>query len=192
MEYIGRILSVIVGIIMFFYMPILNMMVKSDQILQVHAQTAVEEFVNECGTTGMITSENYEKLVDTLSSSGLPYDITIEHDKEVVSPKLDSSNNAIIGETPDTYYVATYENEILSQIYPVGITSGATSDIEDPIYYMNVGDTITVTAVSDTTYGGKFMTAFGLLSGSNSKIVVKYTKPVTKVSGYPSGHARTE
>ena len=72
------IVGIFVAAILMFLVPLFLIADRSDDISQLVAQTATAEFVNEAIRAGTITSDNYDRFVSTLFSSGNTFDIDLE------------------------------------------------------------------------------------------------------------------
>ena len=72
------IIAIIISSIIMFISPLVLIADRSDDISQLLAQTATTEFVNEVITSGQITTDNYQRFVSSLYSSGNTYEIDME------------------------------------------------------------------------------------------------------------------
>ena len=159
-DIIGRILAYIFGAFIMFISPVMLILLKSEETLQVIAQDAVVEFVDKASSSGQITESAYVDLVEQLDATGVIYDIKITHEKQRVTPymeeKADGSFEVIKGN-----YATTYENFYNDEIFPV-ISNGKP-------YYMDQSDYLTVTAVNKSPAMGSriFMSINPFYEGRN-------------------------
>lgn len=72
------VVAIILAAILMFIFPLMSVSERNDDIAQLAVETAVNEFVDEVRTTGKITLQNYDKLIQTLSSTGNSYDVELE------------------------------------------------------------------------------------------------------------------
>lgn len=159
-DIIGRVLAYIFGIIFMFIAPVMLILLKSEETLQVIVQDAVVEFVDKASSSGQITESAYVDMVEQLDATGVIYDIKIVHEKKKITPfieeKADGSFEVIKGK-----YADTYENYYNDEIFSV-ISSGSP-------YYMDQSDYLKVTAINKSPAMGSkiFMSINPFYEGRN-------------------------
>ena len=72
------VIGIILAAIIMFIVPLILIAERNDDISQMIASSATADFVNNVVKTGKITTDNYQKLVSSLQSSGNSYDIDLE------------------------------------------------------------------------------------------------------------------
>lgn len=98
------IIAIIISSIIMFISPLVLIADRSDDISQLLAQTATTEFVNEVITSGQITTDNYQRFVSSLYSSGNTYEIDMEVKilDETTAQQVTKANSQMIGN--NSYY----------------------------------------------------------------------------------------
>lgn len=72
------IVAIFLAAILMFVFPLMAMSERTDDISQLAVQTATTDFVDKVRTTGKLTSEDYDKYIQTITSTGNSFDIDIE------------------------------------------------------------------------------------------------------------------
>lgn len=72
------IVAIFLAAILMFVFPLMAMSERTDDIAQLAVQTATTDFVDNVRTTGKITLEDYEKYLQTITSTGNSFDVDIE------------------------------------------------------------------------------------------------------------------
>lgn len=98
------IIAIMISSIIMFLSPLVLIADRSDDISQLLAQTATTEFVNEVITSGQITTDNYQRFVSSLYSSGNTYEIDMEVKilDETTAQQVTKKDNSRIGN--NSYY----------------------------------------------------------------------------------------
>lgn len=128
-EAFGRVVSVVFGILVLFFLPLLILGLKADNIAQARIDNAIVEFVDNARATAKISSEAYERLCQKIDSIQPFCEIQITHSEYLLFP--DTSCGVADG------YYDTGKVDILDYIYP---ETGENRD-----YEMKLGDFINVT-----------------------------------------------
>lgn len=126
------VLCIILGAIMMFVFPVLNMAGQNDKIAQQAVQTAVADYVSTISSTGVITPEATDKFIQTVYSTGNSYDIEYEIRKSDGNPskKTTTINPTKTGEQE---YYSVFTNEVEEKLN------------KDEDYVLKKGDIVTVT-----------------------------------------------
>ena len=64
--------------ILMFVFPLMTISDRTDDVSQLAVKTATTEFVDTARTTGKITEANYDKFLETITSTGNTYDVELE------------------------------------------------------------------------------------------------------------------
>lgn len=156
-DVVGKIMGYVIAALLIFVMPVANIMIKSDQTVQVYAQEAIEEFVDKASKTGIITDDSFSEMVRKLDGTDLIYDIHLTHSYQRVTPLLDESLNF----NPDGEYEVTYIDLIDDEIFSIMQSNNG-------VYYLNDGDYIKVSIRNTTdTLGSKMMHLLANYNASN-------------------------
>lgn len=71
------VIAIALAAILMFVFPLMTMSDRADDVSQTAVKAAVTSFVNESATKGKITKEDYNKLVQTITSTGNTYDVEL-------------------------------------------------------------------------------------------------------------------
>lgn len=72
------IVAIFLAAILMFVFPLMAMSERTDDVAQLAVQTATTDFVDNIRTTGKLTSEDYDKYMQTITSTGNSFDVDIE------------------------------------------------------------------------------------------------------------------
>ena len=140
------IIAIIVSSIIMFFSPLILIADRSDDISQLLAQTATSEFVNEVVTSGKITTENYQRFVSSLQSSGNTYEIDME-----VKILDDTTSKLVTQANPSKIGNNSYYSLFTSQIEDkIGISSQNTTNNRTGKIILKQGDGISVTVKNNS------------------------------------------
>lgn len=145
-ETVISIIAIISSAIIMFLSPMILIADRSDDISQLLAQTATAEFVNDVVKSGEITTDNYQRFVSSLQSSGNTYDIDIEVKilDETTSKLATQRNSTTIGN--NTYY-SIFTSQIEEKI---GISSQVKQNNRTGQLILKQGDLIFVTVKNNS------------------------------------------
>lgn len=98
------VIAIVLAAILMFIFPLMSVSERNDDIAQLAVQTAAIEFIDDVRTTGKITSENYDKFIQTLAATGNSYEVELEVKKLDENPgkKNVNAQNNLVGE--NLYY----------------------------------------------------------------------------------------
>ncbi len=126
------VICIILGAIMMFVFPVLNMAGQNDKIAQQAVQTAVADYVSTISSTGVITPEATDKFIQTIYSTGNSYDVDYEIRVSDGNPskKTTTVNSTKTGEQE---YYSVFTNEVENTLE------------KNENYVLKKGDIVTVT-----------------------------------------------
>lgn len=167
-ESFGRIVAIVMGVLIMFYLPLLVIGLKADNTTQAQIDNAVVEFVDNARATGRISPEAYEHLCAKIDMVQPFCEIEITH-----SGQFSILNE--IGETEISYY-DTAKLDILDYMYP---PTG-----ENRYYEMKNGDFLNVTVYNTkATLGTKIYRFIMPMYAPNETVIY------TTYSGYVGNYA---
>lgn len=113
------VIAIGLGAVLMFVFPLMSLSERTDDISQLAVQTATEEFVNEVRTTGKLTLDNYEKYLQTVSSTGNSFEpeITVYQLDENPGSKVIQAEMTKIGEN---IYYCKYTSQVLEELNKTG------------------------------------------------------------------------
>ncbi len=114
MNLVGKIISFVFAMLVFFILPISYHAQKQDALIQVFVQTETTKFADAIKCNGYIDEEMYLSFLAVLDSTGILYEVTMDHAHVITEPELDDAG-AVTGYYE--YSLSTYESEMLDRIY---------------------------------------------------------------------------
>lgn len=135
------ILAIVIGLGVLFFVPLMTMTERVDNVTQENVRLIVEEFVTDVANTGKLTRAKYQNFEDQLATTGNTYEIELELYELDENPgkKTAQANYSKIGEN---VYVTSYTTQILPQI---GIKTGnETVNASSDTLNLNKGDIFAV------------------------------------------------
>lgn len=126
------VICIILGAIMMFVFPVLNMSGQNDKIAQQAVQTAVADYVSTISSTGVISPDATDKFIQTIYSTGNSYDVDYEIRVSDGNPskKTTTVNSTKTGEQE---YYSVFTNEVEKKLD------------NNENYVLKKGDIVTVT-----------------------------------------------
>ena len=109
------VIVIAVTVVLMFVIPLMTMADRTDDVAQLTVSTATSDFVDNIRTTGKIIPEDYDKFIQTLSSTGNTYDVEFEvkvldenPGKKAVQVQTDK-----IGEN---YYYGVFDSQVKEKL----------------------------------------------------------------------------
>ena len=96
-DILGKVVSSIVAIIAFVFLPVILITLKTEDAVQSYVQSRTVSFIDDCRASGCISPQNYLTYVYAIGATGT-YDIQIEHHGSI----------------------AYYRDEILNEMFSAG------------------------------------------------------------------------
>ena len=162
------IVAIFLAAILMFVFPLMSMSERTDDISQLAVQTTTNEFVDSIRTTGKITSDDYDKFLTMLSSTGNSYDVEMQVHQLDENPgvKVTQAEMTKIGEN---IYYTKYTSQIEDELYNNGKMK------------LKEGDMVSVTVKNtNETIAESLRNFFYQLSGNDSyQIAAKHSGIVT-------------
>ena len=162
---IDKIWVAIICLLLFFTAPLVLRANKVDSTTEDYAADAVNEFVNKCCATGIITSSAYEEMVNRLDSTGITYDIYLIHSNEAVAPKVTEDGQVEMNEYVQ-YYDEYRNDEIYETLFPEDGEPGMKK------YYLNEGDYVRVVIENNTPTLGRRLAGMFTLNVSDTPSIM--------------------
>ncbi len=105
------IIAIFLAAILMFVFPLMSLSERTDDIAQLAVSTATNEFVDKIRKTGKITLDDYEKYIQTISSTGNSFEVEMQIQQLDENPgvKVTQAEMTKIGEN-------VYYNKYTSQI----------------------------------------------------------------------------
>lgn len=153
-----------------FVFPLMSVSEKSDNISQLTVQTATTDFVDKVRTTGELTLDDYDKYIQTITSTGNAFDVElmVQIMDENIGVKTTQAETTKIGEN-------IYYNLYTSQLESV------LKDNKKHKITLKEGDRVSVTVKNtNTTIAQTLRNFFYRIAGNDTyQIAVQYAGIVT-------------
>ena len=109
------IIAIFLAAILMFVFPLMSLSERTDDISQLAVATATNEFVDKIRTTGKITLDDYEKYIQTISSTGNSFEVEMQIQQLDENPgvKVTQAEMTKIGEN---VYYNLYTSQIESRL----------------------------------------------------------------------------
>ena len=72
------VIAIFLAAILMFIFPLMSVSERSDDVSQLSVQTATTEFVDKVRTTGKLTLDDYDKFVQTITSTGNSFEVEMQ------------------------------------------------------------------------------------------------------------------
>lgn len=72
------IIAIFLAAILMFVFPLMSISERTEDVSQLSVQTATTEFVDNVRTTGKLTLDDYDKYVQTITSTGNSFEISMQ------------------------------------------------------------------------------------------------------------------
>lgn len=167
------VIAIALAAVLMFVFPLMTMSDRTDDIAQLAVETATSDFVNKARTTGKVTQAEYDKYVQTITSTGNTYQVSMENIKtdSNLGKKATQERAGKIGEG------AQY-TEYTSQI------EAALESDKNHTYYMNEGDFFTVKAKNtNQTIGQQLASWFYSITGNDSYTIAAQQGGIVTANG---------
>ena len=151
------VIAIALAAVLMFVFPLMTMSDRTDDVSQLTVDTATTEFVDEIRTTGKLTSENYNKFIEEITSTGNTYDVEMEF--------------KILDENPGKKSTQTAKDKIGENVYYSVFTSQINEALnsDNAVYYLKEGDIITVTVKNtNLTLSQSLKNFFYTISGNDT------------------------
>lgn len=72
------IIAIFLAAILMFIFPLMSISERTDDVSQLSVQTATTEFVDKVRTTGKLTLDDYDKYIQTITSTGNSFEVSMQ------------------------------------------------------------------------------------------------------------------
>ena len=158
------VVAIVLAATLMFVFPLMTMSNRADDVSQLSVQSLTTQFVDDVRTTGKITSDNYNKFVENIHSTGNTQDV------EIVVKVRD--------ENPGKKTTQEKSKKIAEDVYYSIYTTQIENTLKDNnAYNLKEGDIVSVsvkntnTTMSQQLSGGTSTGLTGTIAGEASGIV---------------------
>ena len=126
------VIAIMLTAILMLVLPVMTMADRVDTVSKTDIETKTSDFVNEIRTTGKLTSENYNKFIEEITSTGNTYDVEMEF--------------KILDENPGKKSTQSAKDKIGENVYYSVFTTQIQEALEgeNKVYNLKEGDIINV------------------------------------------------
>ena len=164
------IIAIFLAAMLMFVFPLMSVSEKSDNISQLTVQTATTDFVDKVRTTGELTLDDYDKYIQTITSTGNAFDVElmVQIMDENIGVKTTQAETTKIGEN---IYYNLYSSQLESVL----------KDNKKHKITLKEGDRVSVTVKNtNTTIAQTLRNFFYRIAGNDTyQIAVQYAGIVT-------------
>lgn len=164
------IIAIFLAAMLMFVFPLMSVSEKSDNISQLTVQTATTDFVDKVRTTGELTLDDYDKYIQTITSTGNAFDVElmVQIMDENIGVKTTQAETTKIGEN---IYYNLYTSQLKSVL----------KDNKKHKITLKEGDRVSVTVKNtNTTIAQTLRNFFYRIAGNDTyQIAVQYAGIVT-------------
>lgn len=169
------VIVIVLGAIILFIFPLMAMSDRNDDITQSVVETSVSEFVNDVRTTGILTMDKYNKLVEELSATGNVYNVEMELRVLDENPgkKTTQAESTKVGEN---VYVVYYNSQVMDLLNPSSGVTQAVALKEGDFFY-------TKATIDSTTIADQLKSFLYAVSGSDVYSIAAEDGGIVTVNG---------
>ena len=122
------VVAIVLAAGLIFVVPLMTMADRFDTTSQAEVEASVSDFVDEIRSTGKITQEKYDAFIQSLSSLGYTFDVSMEAKilDENPGKKTSQTSKDKIGEN---VYYSEYTSQIEQQLEENGVKNLKTGDM---------------------------------------------------------------
>ena len=149
------VVAIALAAILMFVFPLMTMSDRTDDVSQLAIETATTEFVDDVRTTGRLTLDKYNKLVENVSSTGNSYDVEMEI--------------KVLDENPGKKTTLAKADKIGENVYYSMYTSQILDSISNQILALKEGDIFSASVKNtNTTLSQQFKNFFYSVTGNDT------------------------
>ena len=114
------IIAIFLAAILMFIFPLMSISERTDDVSQLSVQTATTEFVDKVRTTGKLTLDDYDKYMQTITSTGNSFEVSMQAQILDENPgvKTTQAETTKIGEN---VYYSQFTSQIMDTLDKNGV-----------------------------------------------------------------------
>lgn len=165
------VVAIALAAVLMFVFPLLTVSENSDSTSELSVQNATTEFVEGIRSKGQITMSAYDKLVETINSTGNTFDVQIEVQ--------------VLDKNPNKKTVQTEQTKIGENVYYTMYTKQITDEIKEKgKMTLKEGDIVTVTVSNtNTTIAQSLRNFLYKVAGNNSASIAASHSGIVTTNG---------
>ena len=165
------VIAIIIAVVIMVVLPLGYYATNVDEKTKMEVQTATDEFVNNVKTTGVITLDDYNNFLSTLTATGNSYNVDMMLQIAEGNPSKKEQTSVAIG---SNIYQTEYNSQIIESI----------EASPNKRRYLKTGDIFSVTVENtNNTIGQQFKRFVNKLKGESEKIITAEAQGLVTSSG---------
>ena len=167
------VIAIMLTAVLLLVLPVMTMANRVDNISKTDVETMTSNFVNEIRTIGKLTSENYNKFIEELTSTGNTYDIEMEF--------------KILDENPGKKSTQSAKDKIGENVYYSVFTTQIQEALngENKVYNLKEGDIISVNVKNtNLTLAQSLKNFFYTMVGNDTYTIAASSSGLVLRNGY--------
>ena len=113
------IVAIFLAAVLMFIFPLMAMSERTDDVAQLSVQTATTDFVDNVRNTGKLTSDNYDKFLQTITSTGNSFDVDMEVRILDENPGV-KTTQAEMTKIGENFYYTKYTSQVQEELAKKG------------------------------------------------------------------------
>lgn len=166
------IIAIGLAAVLMFVFPLMSTADRTDDISQLAVESATSDFVEKIKTTGKITKDSYDELVEAITATGNTYDVemTVQVKDINLGKKVSMAQADKIGENA---YYSEYTSQIEEQL-----------EGPNKAYYCKEGDIVSVSVKNtNKTIAQELKNFFYTVTGNDAYTIAAQHTGVVTVNG---------
>lgn len=174
------IIGILIASVIMFIVPLILIADRSDDISQLVVQSVTAEFVDEIIKSGKITSERYEKFMNSLASTGNTYEIDIE-----IKFLDENTSKAVTDKDATKIGSNTYYSIFTSQIEDkIGVSGQNKINNTDGKLILKQGDEISIIVRNESrTFSQALKSFYYNVTGEEIHIITGTASGIIAING---------
>ncbi|MNO55033.1 hypothetical protein D3C76_455170 [compost metagenome] len=154
---LSKITAALLAVILLFLYPAMQTAQRQEDMNTLYAYNALVQFTDAIRNKGYLSPVMYEEFARQIETTGVMYDIQLEHQRKKYHPEYeDPANEATFKGDFTVVYDSYYSSEILKVLYPDHLFTGSNpaSDPSSRRYKFEFGDFVNIALIkrSKTPY----------------------------------------
>ena len=165
------IIAIFLAAILMFVFPLMSISERTDDVSQLSVQTATTEFVDKVRTTGKLTLDDYDKYVQTITSTGNSFEVSMQAQILDENPGV-KTTQAEVTKIGENLYYNKYTSQVEEELNSKGRIT------------LKEGDIVSVTVKNtNKTISQMLRNFFYMVSGNESYQISAQQAGVVAVNG---------
>lgn len=168
------VIAIALAAVLMFVFPLMTISDRTDDVAQLSVETSTTDFVDNIRSTGKITKANYDKYLETITSTGNTYNVEMEVQvkDENLGKKVSQAQADKIGE--NVYY----------SVYTSQIEDKLNENNGNGTYYCKEGDLVSVSAKNtNQTIAQQLKNFFYTVTGNDSYTIAAEHAGIVTANG---------